>query len=194
MKIQKCEICGEETKALQFHMKKHNTAKVEGKILGAEIKNESVVFNGNLEPDPRYATKEDVNRINSSLEKLTELLTEKKVESAFAIQQPTSKVQVESKNPEQPDQSPVPPKWRAMVDEVLGVDFGINVVYPDSGNGFLFKIIVPAEKSNADKSYIEYYKTDIRTKSLSYSDGIDGVKRFCELVKRNLQKNNSKPL
>lgn len=81
---------------------------------------------------------------------------------------------------------PIPPAWRKMVDEILGMDFGIDVVYPQSGSGFLFKVIVPAEKSNASQSYKEFYKVDIRTKALSYSDGVDGIRKFCELVKTNL--------
>ena len=83
---------------------------------------------------------------------------------------------------------PIPPDWRKMVDEILGMDFGIDIVYPQSGSGFLFKIIVPAEKSNASQSYKEFYKVDIRTKAISYSDGIEGIRKFCELVKVNLSK------
>lgn len=86
------------------------------------------------------------------------------------------------------EKMPIPPAWRKIVDEILGMDFGIDVVYPQSGSGFLFKIIVPEEKSNASQSYKEFYKVDIRTKALSYSDGIDGIRKFCELVKTNLSK------
>lgn len=142
--------------------------------------------NNYTEPDPRYATKEDLNRINSSLERLTDILTTKPPETSEPVSLPSNIVA------EKPDQSPVPPKWRAIVDEVLGTDFGINVVYPDQGSGFLFKIIVPKEKSNAAKDYLEMYKVDIRTKAISYQDGIEGVKQFCERVKKNLQKNTNK--
>ena len=83
---------------------------------------------------------------------------------------------------------PVPPAWRKMVDESLGMDFGIDVVYPQSGSGFLFKIIVPAEKSNMSKDYKEFYKVDIRTKAINYNEGIEGIKKFCENVKKNLER------
>lgn len=83
---------------------------------------------------------------------------------------------------------PVPPSWRAMVDEILGMDFGIDVVYPQSGSGFLFKIIVPEEKSNMSKDHREFYRVDVRTKAVNYNEGIDGVRKFCELVKKNLEK------
>lgn len=179
MKV-KCQICGFEAqnkKELELHLKeKHPNANGES--------------SGEL--DPRYATKEDLNKINGSLEKLTEILTKppKSVsDPAMAIQKPPAKDVKLEKDPEKPESVPVPPKWRAMVDEVLGTDFGINLVYPDQGSGFLFKIIVPLEKSNAAKDYLELYKVDIRTKAISYQDGIEGVRKFCELVKINLQRN-----
>lgn len=86
------------------------------------------------------------------------------------------------------EKAPIPPKWRKIVDDILGMDFGIDVVYPDAGSGFLFKIIVPDEKSNASESHKRFYKVDIRTKALSYSDGIEGIRKFCELIKINLEK------
>ena len=86
---------------------------------------------------------------------------------------------------------PVPPTWRKIVDELLGMDFGIDVVYPQSGSGFLFKIIVPAEKSNMSKDYKEFYKVDIRTRSLNYNEGIEGIRKFCEGVKKNLERKST---
>ena len=88
--------------------------------------------------------------------------------------------------PEEPDATPVPPAWRKMVDEILGTDFGLHVIYPDKGAGFLIKIIVPDEKSNASQAYKEFYKVDIRTKAISYSEGVDGIKLYCEKVAGNL--------
>ena len=82
--------------------------------------------------------------------------------------------------------SVVPPKWRAIVDEILGKDFGLSVSYPDSGNGFQFSIVVPKDKSNAPKDYLEFYKADIRTKTIGNAEGSEGVKKYCDLVKKNL--------
>lgn len=177
----KCPDCSFEAankNGLRLHSAKHKDPNDLG-VIDTEI-------------DPRYATKEDVNGINASLDKLTEMLT--KPNKAMAIEQAPTTKPIVTVDPEKSDKSPVPPKWRQVVDEILGPDFGINVVYPDTGNGFLFKLIVPLDKSNADKAYLELYKVDIRTKSLSYSDGIDGVRKYCELVKSNLKVNKNKPL
>lgn len=81
---------------------------------------------------------------------------------------------------------PIPPSWRTIVDELLGTDFGIKVSYPTGGSGFLFTLIIPKEKSNASKDHWEMFKADLRTKALSGNDGIDGVRKYVELVKRNL--------
>lgn len=92
-----------------------------------------------------------------------------------------------------PEVGHVPPAWREIVNEVLGPDFGINVVYPDKGSGFLFKVIVPPSKSNAPKDYLEFYKADVRTRAIGYGEGVDGVRRHCEKIKKNLvgtKKNN----
>ena len=89
------------------------------------------------------------------------------------------------------EKAPIPPAWRKLVDEILGMDFGINVSYPQSGSGFLFKLIVPAEKSNMSKDYKEFYKVDVRTKAINYNEGMEGVRKFLELVKKNLEKKST---
>ena len=85
-----------------------------------------------------------------------------------------------------PSENPIPPAWRKVVDEVLGTDFGISISYPGDGTGFLFKIIVPKDKSNASKDYLEMYKIDVRTKAINNSEGIGGIRLYCEKVKKNL--------
>ena len=172
----KCPDCDFEAATdggLRLHSRKHNNGVVKTE-----------------EPDPRYATKEDVNSINASIAKLTEILTQPS--PALGITRQTTVATNTEVNSEELDKSPIPPSWRKIVDDILGPDFGINVHYPSEGGGFLFSIVVPLEKSNATKDYIDMYKVDIRKKALSYNEGIDGVKRYCELVKRNLQKNNNK--
>jgi hypothetical protein len=85
------------------------------------------------------------------------------------------------------DKLPIPPGWRRLVDEILGPEFGIDVSYPDNnGSGFKFTIIVPDEKSNMSEPYRKMYRVDKRTKALSNSEGIDGVRKYCELVAQNL--------
>ncbi|RJO60385.1 hypothetical protein C4544_05160 [candidate division WS5 bacterium] len=88
--------------------------------------------------------------------------------------------------PEDSSGNYIPPKWREIVNKILGEDFGIKVVYPDSGSGFLFKIIVPESKSNMTETHRMRHKTDVRTKALGYSDAISGIQVFCEKIAVNL--------
>ncbi len=128
-------------------------------------------------------TKEEFDNLAKSVEGLGGILSDivNKLNQPKDVA-PTQGQQVEPT----PDSAPVPPGWRKIVDETLGPDFGINVVYPETGAGFQFKIIVPKEKSNAEQAYLELYKVDVRTKAISYSEGIEGVRKYCELVAKNL--------
>lgn len=96
----------------------------------------------------------------------------------------------EVKDAEKPTDVTIPPKWRQIVDEVLGKDFGLSVEFPDSGKGFSFTIVVPREKSNASESHWDMHKSDLRTKQLLNSEGSEGVRKYCEMVKQNLIRKN----
>jgi aspartyl/asparaginyl-tRNA synthetase len=161
------------------------------------------------ELDPRYVTKDDITKLEDvvmNIAKSVNELAHLKANPPIIIEKNVpeiegtadlSKIKESSKSTPIPtdeqiaggsEKAPIPPAWRKLVDEILGMDFGINVSYPLSGGGFLFKIIVPAEKSNMSKDYKEFYKTDVRTKSINYNEGADGVRKFLELVKKNLEK------
>lgn len=130
--------------------------------------------------DPRYASKEDVNSIMEMLQKIAGAPNAGPVLPASV----EDKIQQQS---ELPDASPIAPKYRMLVDEILGPDFGVNISYPDQGSGFLFRVIVPLSKSNATQAHLEFYKTDIRTKAIGYQEGVDGVRKFLEKVAANLK-------
>lgn len=83
-----------------------------------------------------------------------------------------------------PDEQPMNPHWTRVVHQVLGEDFDCEVTYPKSG-GVLFKVIVPKSKSNASQSYWGMHKRDVRTKEIGQT-GLEGVKKWCELIKKNL--------
>jgi len=91
-----------------------------------------------------------------------------------------------------PDDITIPPSFRQAVDEILGKDFGCRVIYDANGSGFMFSILVPLEKSNAKKDYLETYKHDIRTRSLTGGEGLAGVREWCTRVRKNLERDNIK--
>lgn len=179
-----------------------------------EIKKERELKKQSLEElDGRYASKKDISQLTEAITQIAKSVNDlaqkqanpiiqtqeiagtadmsrvKEGENTSPIQETQTTENIAGKIEEGGvDKMPIPPAWRKMVDEILGLDFGIDIVYPQSGSGFLFKIIVPAEKSNASESYKEFHKVDIRTKAVSYSEGIEGVRKFCEMVKINLAK------
>jgi len=142
----------------------------------------------------KQVSKEEFDKLSTTVETLAETMTTfvenlskpKEEEAKDTSNEKNGIIIEDGASPEQPDKMPVPPAWREIVDEVLGKDFGINVVYPVTGSGFLFKILVPLDKSNAGSDYLDFYKIDTRTKSISYSSGIEGVRKYCELVAKNL--------
>jgi hypothetical protein len=134
--------------------------------------------------ETKTVSKVEFDKLSDSVEKLAGLV------SGLVDKISTPKVEekpvVEVKDDAKPEAVPVPPAWRKIVDDTLGADFGVDVVYPESGAGFKFRIIVPLKKSNASQAHLEFYKVDVRTKAISYSEGIEGVRAFCELVAKNL--------
>jgi len=182
--------------------------RAEEKKLAKEIKAkvDEYTFIQNMEE--RFASKADIDKLTEAMTQIAKNvneLTQNQIKPNIELQpyQPDISGTADMNRVKEPtvtsitskieemgglNKMPIPPAWRNMVDDILGMDFGIDIVYPQSGSGFLFKLIVPAEKSNASQSYKEFYKVDIRTKAISYSDGIEGIRKFCELVKVNLSK------
>ena len=73
--------------------------------------------------------------------------------------------------------------------------------YFDPADGFearleypYFTIIVPMKLSNADDAWKKYYKTDTRMKYLQPGDIEGGIRRWCEMVARNLKYDKTKKL
>ena len=106
---------------------------------------------------------------------------------AVAESKPVTKEEAEEKKEIEsadPDETPMNPNWKKIVNQVLGSEFDCEASYPKSG-GVLFKVIVPKNKSNASQSYWEMNKRDVRTKEIGHT-GSEGVKKWCELIKKNL--------
>ena len=146
-------------------------------------------------PKVEYATKEDLTNLATQVEDAVSMLgrlvgkleTEAPKAPETPIVQGTAPIRTDTFTGEKIlSDAPMPPKWREMTDRILGADYEIKVVYPDSGSGFLFKVIVPLEKSNMSQGHKIFYKKDVRTKALKATEGIDGVERFLEKIAQNL--------
>lgn len=142
-----------------------------------------------VEQKPRPVMQEEFkafqDKVDQGFGKLLEKLDEIKKTPALVVQPaaPVKPVKVEG-GPTPDDATPVPPKWVATVHEILGPEFDVRFEQPDSG-GARFTIIVPKDKSNANKDHWEMYKHDYRTKDIG-NTGLAGVKEYCILVRKNL--------
>lgn len=81
---------------------------------------------------------------------------------------------------------PIPEEYRRAVNDILSDKFGIKVIPSTNSPDFLLQILVPQEYSNAGEQIWKDAKADIRSKVLTYGEGLLGVKTYVELVKTNL--------
>lgn len=82
-------------------------------------------------------------------------------------------------------QVPVPMEYQKLVEEILNSAFGVEVRPKSDAPAFDFVIRVPRKYSNAPPGHWDMYKCDERVKMLAYSDGLLGVKDWCERVFNN---------
>jgi hypothetical protein len=144
----------------------------------------------------QYVSQEKFDKLVDAVGELAELIKSKPVDPVIqrapeAPSFPKQPINYPSqtfadKVPTTAERVPVPAEWNRIVDEILGADFDRWIVYPASGD-VLLKISVPREKSNALPNHWDFYKIDIRTKAVG-KEGIEGVRKHCQLVKQNLSR------
>lgn len=124
-------------------------------------------------PKPEFVTKEEFNELTKSIKGLTDMFLASK-------QEVKSEVKKEIPVAFNGNDNKILSDIRKLINEELGEDFGFELNYPK------FDLYVPLEKSNADKSYLAFYKKDKRTKALKGGEGIETIKQWLNIVKRNL--------
>jgi len=170
-----CKVCGKEVdRGMPLHMKTHQVEKIEGlekDVLGLKVNMESVIFG----QDAILRKLEEIGKPK------TEWLHDNQKEET--VDQKIDKILSE-----EPDEYPISPKWRQLVDVLLGKDFGIHF------NGTMFTIDVPREKSNATSSHWDFYKCDKRSIPYNPAEGSEGIKKYIERVRQNLTRKINKPI
>lgn len=84
--------------------------------------------------------------------------------------------------------TPVPKKFREIVDNVLSPDFGIVVEDSEDGMDFSFTLVVPKKYSSLSKEEIAAKKQDLRSIKIPRAKGENGVREWCKLVRQNLNR------
>ena len=79
----------------------------------------------------------------------------------------------------------MPPIYRQIVDEILGPQFAMEVLWRTDGN-FELTIDVPKQYTNATESHWATYKTDTRICVIPNALAENGVKEYAQKVAKNL--------
>jgi len=131
----------------------------------AEISQENVEY---------VTIKDEIMKRMDGLEKRIVVLETKPIESPVEVK--TEEIQMSSSG------RPIPPEYRKLVNEILNSKFGINVEYDNVGNGFTYTIVVPDEYSAFTPEQKTMMGADLRSKVITYAEGINGVKKWTETV------------
>ena len=83
---------------------------------------------------------------------------------------------------------PIPEEYKMLVANMLGEEFGIQMEYFTDKPEFMFTIVVPKDYTDMDDKEYASRGADLRSKVISYAEGLNGVRAWCELVKGNLAK------
>lgn len=137
----------------------------------------------------KRVTRDEFDSLIKSVSTLTELVSKSLEKPKPLEKQEYAKIDAEVEESVNPQDVRVPPQWRKQVDDILGPEFGAEVIYPKSG-GTKFTVIVPRSKSNAPAFYWEMHKNpafcvDRRTFQVG-NRGIEGVIEWCQKIKSNL--------
>jgi hypothetical protein len=81
-----------------------------------------------------------------------------------------------------PPSYPVPTEFRAVVDEILNKEFGVEVVPISDSPAFHFMVNVPDKYSTISEEFRRMYKKDMRTKVVTYSEGAVGVRAYLDKI------------
>ena len=87
---------------------------------------------------------------------------------------------------------PTPPDFVEMVDLTLNKNFGIRFEAMKDSPAFLFTLVVPPKysplKETEGPNGVKVSVEDIRAKVIPMSDGVNGVRLWCEKVYSNFDK------
>lgn len=80
---------------------------------------------------------------------------------------------------------PLPYEYQELVQTILNGNFGVEVKALADRPAFEFIISVPKKYSNAPEMHWKTHGCDIRPKVITYAEGVNGVKEWCQRVLSN---------
>lgn len=196
-KTVKCEVCAKECKNLGVHMIKHR-AKSLNVLTGKHSVPPEVGSGEETAKDPfsQLSSKMDkmvegLNSVGGALLKLVEMQSQPKttvVEHSATVV--AEKSTLNAFTPRLEDEtypsSYMPPKFRTIIDTILSPEFKARIMDFADRTEFQFDIFVPEKFSSVSKEDREKGVEDVRTRIIPRALGENGVREWCEIVRRNL--------
>lgn len=135
---------------------------------------------------------EGLNSVSGALVKLVEMQTkaEKAVDKEISdrLDKGVGTVFTPKLEDETYPESYMPPKFRKVVDTILSPEFGARVIdFPDRTD-FQLDIFVPDRFSSVPLDERRNGVKDIRTRIITRALGENGVREWCELIRKNLNR------
>lgn len=182
--LKKCEVCGESFKNLVVHGRKHKEEGVPPKGTGT-----APVLEGGIE-EKMDAMIAGLNSVTGALVKLVDLQTVKSINPTS--EQTALSITKETFTPKLEDDtyptSYTPPRFRKICDEILSPEFGLSVTdFPDRTD-FQLSISVPEKFSSVPPTERLQGVQDIRSRMIPRALGENGVKEWCGLIRKNLNR------
>lgn len=205
---EKCEICGKEYSNIKVHTRMAHEGGAEK--IGMNTSPNNSVPPETVEKEPKTQRKNDsLEEVLGSIGKMAGIL--ENLDSRLSKMENAGKGNEFKANPNPEDveagkatRSNVDPRIVNIVDEILGEDFGIEIVPNKDNPGFLFTIIVPERLSDLQKSsrpivdeltgkYVrdesgipkeeEYQPEDRRSRAIASHQSFDAIREHAERVR-----------
>lgn len=180
----KCEVCGIESMALQFHMKTHDKP--------MEVEGNNTPNHETIEVKTPKVTLEDISNllvgINDRLKVVEEVQRPKT--ATDQIQEVLDEASAPKKELDgSPQDKSIPPQHKEQVENILGAQFEAWQTYEETDSAhFMLHILVPEQLSPISKETKPGRKIlpDIRSRAISHAEGVNGVREWCQKVRFNL--------
>ena len=172
----------------------HKLKLKEAREKAKEEKNKNAVVEITGKPaEPDLSVKMDsmisgLNTVASAISKLVELQTLPKEEKKEEVKKSPELTFNPKLDDETYPSAYIPPKFRKIVDDILSPDFGIQVVDFTDRTDFQLNVIVPDKYSSVAKEDKDRGMKDVRSRMIPRALGENGVKDWCTLIRRNLNK------
>ena len=128
-----------------------------------------------------------LEKMTSAVEKLISKMEEKTEIPIIAVETPKISSQTTSTiSSGVNDKYPIPMEYREIISSILNHSFGVSLEPLTDRPAFSLIVVVPDKYSNIKADEKDVCKVDIRSKVITYAEGVNGVRVWAEQIANNL--------